>query len=91
MEQQLEGWFTDPFGRHEARWFSAGTPTNLVRDGSTESHDDPPDEPPTHVPERLAPPGGPDTLRRSDDAEREDYSRERIIDAGETGSGGAPV
>ena len=37
-----------PFGRHEARWLPAGSPTKLVRDGSLESYDDPPDEEPTH-------------------------------------------
>jgi hypothetical protein len=38
-----EGWYVDPFGAHEARWFSDGTPTVLVRDGSEESHDQPPE------------------------------------------------
>jgi hypothetical protein len=38
-----EGWYQDPFGAHEARWFSDGHPTPLVRDGSVESHDEPPD------------------------------------------------
>jgi hypothetical protein len=37
-----EGWYEDPFGAHEARWFSEGTPTLLVRDGGIESHDEPP-------------------------------------------------
>jgi hypothetical protein len=37
------GWYHDPFGAHEARWFSDGTPTNLVRDGAVEAHDEPPD------------------------------------------------
>jgi hypothetical protein len=32
-----EGWYTDPFGRHEARWLSDGSPTKLVRDGDAES------------------------------------------------------
>ena len=43
----VEGWCTDPFGRHEARWMSNGTPTKLVRDGGMESTDEPPDEEPT--------------------------------------------
>jgi hypothetical protein len=34
-----EGWFPDPTGRHEARWFSMGTPTPLVRDGAIEARD----------------------------------------------------
>ena len=29
---ELEGWCTDPFGLHEARWLSDGVPTKLVRD-----------------------------------------------------------
>jgi hypothetical protein len=41
----LEGWCTDPFGRHEARWMSDGVPTKLVRDQKgAESYEDPPDE-----------------------------------------------
>jgi hypothetical protein len=76
VDENLEGWFTDPFERHEARWFSAGTPTSLVRDGHIEGHDDPPDESPCGVAERIAPPGGPDSMRRADDAER-DFDPER--------------
>ena len=41
-DEHEEGWYTDPFQRHEARWMSAGTPTKLVRDGDEESYDDPP-------------------------------------------------
>jgi hypothetical protein len=37
-----EGWYKDPFGVREARWFSDGTPTGLVRDGETEMSDPPP-------------------------------------------------
>jgi len=40
-----EGWHVDPFGHHEARWISDGTPTELVRDGRIESKDPPPDGP----------------------------------------------
>ena len=56
--EEEEGWFTDPFGRHEARWLSFGTPTKLVRDGDVESYDEPPDEEPTSVPERIEPEWG---------------------------------
>ena len=45
-----EGWYTDPFARHEARWMSNGKPTKLVRDGGVDSYDDPPDEKPTVKP-----------------------------------------
>jgi hypothetical protein len=40
-----EGWHVDPFGHHEARWISDGTPTNLVRDAGVVSKDPPPDTP----------------------------------------------
>jgi hypothetical protein len=40
------GWHSDPFGVHEARYFSAdGQPTKLVRDRGAESYDEPPSEP----------------------------------------------
>jgi hypothetical protein len=39
-----EGWYRDPYGRHEARWYSVGTPTDLVRDGANESQDAPPED-----------------------------------------------
>jgi hypothetical protein len=55
-----EGWYTDPYGRHEARWLSDGVPTVLVRDGGVESHDDPPDTPPTQTPVRAETPIQPD-------------------------------
>lgn len=68
--EEEEGWFTDPFGRHELRWLSTGTPTKLVRDGDVESYDEPPDEEPTTVPERFEPEvaanGGADMIRAGD-------------------------
>ena len=39
-----QGWYEDPFRLHEARYFSAGRPTKLVRDGRVESYDEPPGE-----------------------------------------------
>jgi hypothetical protein len=45
---EAQGWYLDPYGLHEQRWFSAGRPTALVRDGSREAHDLPPDGPPPH-------------------------------------------
>ena len=66
----LEGWCTDPFGRHEARWLSDGTPTKLVRDGDVESYDDPPEEEPTVAAQLIEPDvgriGGADLLRAGD-------------------------
>jgi hypothetical protein len=61
-----QGWFLDPFGAHEARYFSDGSPTRLVRDGETESYDEPPvgaaaigSEHLTEVPSPPEPYGGP--------------------------------
>lgn len=42
VERVLQGWYEDPFHLHEARYFSAGQPTKLVRDGGRESYDEPP-------------------------------------------------
>lgn len=37
-----QGWFADPFGQHQARWFSDGCATALVRDDGHGSMDPPP-------------------------------------------------
>ena len=37
-----QNWCQDPFGQHQARWFSNGIPTALVRDDGVESQDPPP-------------------------------------------------
>ena len=74
-DQQFEGWFTDPYAVHEARWMSDGRPTKLVRDGEVESYDEPPPGPPTVVPERLEDDPSAvngDDLLRADDAEQTD-------------------
>jgi hypothetical protein len=42
--REQQGWYEDPFRLHEARYFSAGRPTKLVRDGHVESYDEPPSE-----------------------------------------------
>ena len=34
-----EGWYEDPTGRHQERWYSSGWPTDLVRDREAELHD----------------------------------------------------
>jgi hypothetical protein len=36
-----QGWHTDHTRAHELRWYSAGTPTDLVKDGPIESRDPP--------------------------------------------------
>jgi hypothetical protein len=85
--QEQEGWFTDPFGRHEARWLSDGTPTKLVRDGGVESYDEPPDEEPTTAPERIEPDvvakDGADLIRAGDGSGLDDLGSltERMEDA----------
>lgn len=43
-DAHAEGWYHDPYHRHEARWFSDGTPTDLVRDGREVAHEPPPEE-----------------------------------------------
>jgi hypothetical protein len=74
--EEVEGWFTDPFGRHEARWLSFGKATKLVRDGDVESYDEPPDEEPTSVPERIEPTAeavdGEDLIRTGDGSQGDD-------------------
>jgi hypothetical protein len=72
-DEHEEGWYTDPYGRHEARWMSAGSPTKLVRDGGVESYEEPPDEEPSQVATVIVeePPPGTDDLRRADEAETE--------------------
>jgi hypothetical protein len=40
----LQGWSADPFGQHHERYFSAGHPTKLVRDGTVECFDEPPSD-----------------------------------------------
>jgi hypothetical protein len=52
-EEKSEGWFTDPFSRHEARWLTDGVPTNRVRDGRVEATDPVPDEPFSVDPVRI--------------------------------------
>jgi hypothetical protein len=73
-ESLAEGWFEDPFGIHAHRWFSAGNPSPLVRDGSVETNDPPPNRP---IEGPLTPAAtsrasdGAD-MRRADEAESED-------------------
>jgi len=69
MTPEPQGWYNDPFGRHEARYFSAGKPTKLVRDGGHESNDPPPSE---------SDPAG--TLRPAQFHEDDESSPERIFE-----------
>jgi hypothetical protein len=67
---QAEGWYRDPYLAHEDRWFSAGQPTKLVRDGEVEDYDPPPDGPPklALVEARQSQPSDGSDLRRAGDA-----------------------
>jgi hypothetical protein len=62
-----EGWYRDPYGVHEDRWFSDGTPTALVKDAGVEGKDPPPAGEPAQplVVSTPAAPGSPDDLRRA--------------------------
>ena len=73
-----QGWFADPFGVHESRWFSQGRPTALVRDGRAESQDPPPDGPvPGPLrPAQPAPRVGPAPVHASDDLLRASDERD---------------
>jgi hypothetical protein len=66
-----EGWYRDPYGAHEDRWFSDGHPTSLVRDAGAESRDEPPGgeppRPPEPVPEEA---GDASDTKRADDVNR---------------------
>ena len=88
-----EGWYRDPYGLHQDRWFSAGIPTGLVRDQGAEGHDDPPDEPPpaapVAIPEDIEFPA--DDLRRADQEQADGAhydaqdAADQALDAGATG------
>ncbi len=71
IEYQEEGWYTDPFARHELRWMSDGKPTKLVRDQERECYDDVPDGPFIRTPVAVEYPKVRDgsDLRRADDAQ----------------------
>jgi len=81
-DEQAEGWYTDPYGRHEARWMSAGSPTKLVRDGGVESYDEPPDEEPSREATMIVeePPPGTDDLRHAGEPDTAP-SRGEVADA----------
>jgi hypothetical protein len=40
---RAEGWYKDPYGLHDERWFSNGVPTRIVSDDGVESEDPPPE------------------------------------------------
>jgi hypothetical protein len=95
MTVASEGWYRDPYGRHEDRWFSAGRPTSLVRDDNHESRDEPPPYDPPTAPEPIPEPVGDNTdLLRADKETRKDQNitpreiAQQLIDrSGEMGIG----
>lgn len=70
-EHHEEGWFTDPFARHEHRWMSDGKPTKLVRDKNVESYDEVPVGPFVQQPQVVEDPmdQSASDLRRADGAQ----------------------
>lgn len=72
-DQTIEGWYLDPYGIHEQRWMSAGSPTSLVRDAGTEANDEPPDRPPSRpfVPAQVVESTLGRDLLRADDIDNE--------------------
>jgi hypothetical protein len=94
-----EGWFTDPYELHEARWFSQGQATKLVRDCGVETYDEPPEAPPAGIAEKIVidPPArlGPSDLLRADDAELEEFDQKRVartaLDAFDQSEGAIPA
>jgi|GEM_PF-3428922 len=76
-----EGWYQDPYGRHEARWFSDGAPTALVRDGDAEAHDPPPEG---SSPDDITPAELPDSARDGADLQRADEAEASYSASDET-------
>jgi hypothetical protein len=88
-DEHIEGWYTDPFGRHEARWMSAGVPATLVRDSDEGSYDDAPDGEPTTTPTPLevGATGDSSDLLRADDPEAGVSLHQRLEEAGQETQG----
>jgi hypothetical protein len=74
---RAEGWYRDPWGLHEGRWFSGGKATSLVRDGDGDGRDEPPVGDPPAPLEEL--PGAADSsdMKRADDVNRNSKPYER--------------
>jgi hypothetical protein len=85
-----QGWYRDPYGIHQDRYFSAGVPTKLVRNDGRESYDPPPDKPVPDVdliPVEPAPATDGSDLLRADQPEESSLRGQQIravIDVFET-------
>ena len=55
MPVKAQGWYHDPYGVHEERYFSAGEATKLVSDCGIESYDPPPAGSPDVEPDEMTP------------------------------------
>jgi hypothetical protein len=80
-QHEAQGWYRDPFGVHQDRYFSAGHPTDLVRDAGQEAYDGPPDRAYDRDGLVSAEPETADRfdasdLRRADEAERSATARD---------------
>lgn len=69
---------------HDARWFSDGNPTALVRGGHVESRDDPPISCYEGPVERIGDTteSSPDDMRRADDGQSPGTPEDRIWEVG---------
>jgi hypothetical protein len=96
MDESLEGWYTDPYGRHQARWMSEGVPSALVRDGKVEGQD-PVEQEPFQVSPVRSGSGATATsnasdLRRADDPDRNsEFDSRDPVSGAWSGSGLVPV
>jgi hypothetical protein len=81
-----EGWYQDPYGRHQKRWFSSGQPTPLVKDGDAEGHDEvsgPLPGPLVPIEEQVWDHG--QDLARADEVEAKSVSAPDLVRAGQEG------
>jgi hypothetical protein len=82
MNLPAEGWYKDPYGQHQDRWFSGGLPTKLVRDAGAESYAEPPEAMPPYgdlVPSDPGPeaPTGADVHRADEACQQPPYDKAR--------------
>lgn len=80
-DEHAEGWYHDPSQRHEARWYSDGTATDLVPDGHQVAHDAPPPDSaddPLEPWEGELPAKNGDDLRRADERTPDDGLRDQV-------------
>jgi hypothetical protein len=84
MPMKAQGWYHDPYGVHEGRYFSDGRPTKLVRDCGIESYDPPPPRPPDVEPDEMTPSSpayGSDPRRADDPARSAAYDKDAAFNA----------